>query len=191
MNKNARYYVHGLWTFATLLSMALGYILGETPTLPTEVPAPPVEASGESLALRSPHAMHETEVCKILAADLGGQTEYRLQDGARVDILTDEYAIEVDWAPKWAESIGQAMYYSDQTNRAPLALLLITDDGDERFVKRALCAVDGVHVSVWTYDMRTQKFAKRHTAYFAFPPAPAAPDERGDENPDLGLSPIN
>lgn len=36
--------------------------------------------------------------------------EYVLPDRTRVDCLTDEYAIEIEFAENWAESIGQAMY---------------------------------------------------------------------------------
>ncbi|MFH2120932.1 MAG: hypothetical protein ABIJ25_11130 [Pseudomonadota bacterium] len=32
-------------------------------------------------------------------AKASGQTEYKLDDGARVDCLTEEYAVEFDFAP--------------------------------------------------------------------------------------------
>jgi len=40
----------------------------------------------------------------------GGSTEYCLPCGARVDCLTEEYAIEFDFCSKWAEAVGQALY---------------------------------------------------------------------------------
>lgn len=45
---------------------------------------------------------YQTEMCQ----ELGGEMEYLLFDKTRVDCLTDEYAIEVDFAKKWAEAIG-------------------------------------------------------------------------------------
>ena len=39
-----------------------------------------------------------------------GYKEFVLSDKTRIDCLTDEYAIEYDYAKKWAESIGQALY---------------------------------------------------------------------------------
>lgn len=36
-----------------------------------------------------------------------------------VDCLTDEYAIEFDFSKKWAEAIGQSLYYASQTYRKP------------------------------------------------------------------------
>ena len=46
-----------------------------------------------------------------------GVTEHILPDRTRVDCLTSEHAIEFDWGNKWAESIGQSLYYSLQTGK--------------------------------------------------------------------------
>jgi len=45
------------------------------------------------------------------SAEAGGVIEYVLQDKTRVDCLTEEHAIEFDFANHWAESIDQALYY--------------------------------------------------------------------------------
>ena len=50
--------------------------------------------------------------------------EYRLSNGARVDCLSPDYAIEVDWTEKWAEAIGQALYYAAETDRKPAVILI-------------------------------------------------------------------
>jgi len=74
---------------------------------------------------------YQTKLCK----KLHGVMEYRLYDRTRVDCLTDKYAIEVDFAKKWAESIGQSLYYGYMTNRQP-AVGLICSKKDKRFLKR-------------------------------------------------------
>lgn len=53
----------------------------------------------------------------------------------RVDCLTDEYAIEVDFAKKWAEAIGQSLYYAQITGKKP-AIGFIVENGDDRYIKR-------------------------------------------------------
>lgn len=65
-----------------------------------------------------------------------GQMEYVLNDKARVDCLLPDLAVEVDFAPKWAECIGQAIYYGKKTNRIPACLLIIEKDKDVRYLKR-------------------------------------------------------
>lgn len=74
---------------------------------------------------------YQTKLCR----ELGGKMEYRLKDKTRVDCLTNEYAIEVDWAKKWAEGIGQALYYSLMTGKKP-AVGLIVGKRDKRYIKR-------------------------------------------------------
>ncbi|THH36412.1 hypothetical protein [Neolewinella litorea] len=74
----------------------------------------------------------ESDYTRALARSLGGRTEVSVTSG-RVDILTDVHAIEVDWAPKWKESIGQALWYGLQTNRRAGIILILRDPGDRKY----------------------------------------------------------
>lgn len=65
-----------------------------------------------------------------------GRKEVILWDMTRVDCMTKDYAIEFDFAKKWAESIGQALYYSKLTGKAPAIVLILTSPTDYRYVKR-------------------------------------------------------
>ena len=58
---------------------------------------------------------YQTSLCN----KLDGKMEVVLKDKTRVDCLTDEHAIEVDFAKKWAESIGQSLYYAEMEQRVP------------------------------------------------------------------------
>ena len=87
------------------------------------------------------------------------ELERRVANG-RVDISIPNYAIEVDWAPKWAESIGQALYYSLCTKSKPVSLLLIEYDNAVKFVEVALKIAKNnrPRLQVWTVDTRTGEF---------------------------------
>ena len=65
-----------------------------------------------------------------------GIREYKLRDGARVDCLTKNYAVEFDFAPKWAEGYGQAVYYAEKTGRKPAVILIIESPSDWRYYNR-------------------------------------------------------
>ena len=65
-----------------------------------------------------------------------GRKEAVLWDMTRVDCLAKDYAVEFDFAKKWAESIGQALYYSKMTNKKPAVALILTSPTDYRYVKR-------------------------------------------------------
>jgi hypothetical protein len=92
--------------------------------LPTiEIPLPP--SANESLFISA------------LAERINGEPEVTI-DGGRVDIVTERYAIEVDFLRKWKEGIGQSQFYSNKTHKLP-ALFLIHDRGqiDSRVLKLA------------------------------------------------------
>lgn len=59
-------------------------------------------------ATTHPEKFYQDKICE----DMGGKTEVVTQTGTRCDCLTDEYAIEFDFAHKWAESVGQSLDYA-------------------------------------------------------------------------------
>lgn len=83
--------------------------------------------------------------------------EVRLDDGTRVDLLFPNQACEIDWANKWAEGVGQSIYYGLKTRRAPLVLLLVKKDGWEKYRDRVVyCGVE-----CWVYDTRTAEWIEK------------------------------
>lgn len=75
-----------------------------------------------------------------------GRKEAILWDMTRVDCLAKDYAIEFDFAKKWAESIGQSLYYSKMTGKKPAVVLILTSLTDYKFVKRVERLDNGVKV---------------------------------------------
>ena len=65
-----------------------------------------------------------------------GRKEAVLWDMTRVDCLTKDYAIEFDFAKKWAESVGQSIYYAELTHKNPAVVLILKNWTDLRYVKR-------------------------------------------------------
>ncbi len=81
---------------------------------------------------------------------MGGETEVVLDDRTRVDCITSEYAVEVDFAPKWAESVGQSLYYALKTGRKPGVLLILEKPGDERYLQRITDLGAIYEINIWT-----------------------------------------
>lgn len=78
---------------------------------------------------------------------LNGQLEYVLFDRTRVDCLTENYAIEVEWAKKWAEGIGQSLYYAEITKKRP-AIALIIGNNDKKHLKRLKTIADKLDIKI-------------------------------------------
>lgn len=80
----------------------------------------------------------------------GGTIEVVLPDNTRVDCLTATHAIEFDFAPKWAEAIGQSLHYAALTGKSP-GVVLIMAPGDEKFRTRFLAttATYCLRIDLW------------------------------------------
>jgi hypothetical protein len=83
---------------------------------------------------------------------LHGRTEVVLDDRTRADIVTDTFAIEVDFAHKWAESIGQSHHYALKLHKKAGILLLIDGIKDQRFVNILIQDANDLGITVWTMD---------------------------------------
>lgn len=95
--------------------------------------------------------VEEVERISKLPRWQGSQVEVRQWDYTRVDMITDEYAIEADWAYKWAEAIGQALYYAELTGRKPAIILLVKDVQKEgRYIYRCqtVCAKHNIKLFI-------------------------------------------
>lgn len=84
-----------------------------------------------------------------LCDELDGAIEFVLPDKTRVDCLTNEYAIEVDWAKKWAEGIGQSLYYAEMTDKKP-AIGLIVGAKDKRYLRRINKVANKYGITIFT-----------------------------------------
>lgn len=51
-----------------------------------------------------------------------------------MDLLAGDYAIEVEFAGKWKQSIGQALWYGLQAGKTPAVVLIKKDDDDHKYV---------------------------------------------------------
>lgn len=54
-------------------------------------------------------------------------------DKTRCDCLTSSHAIEFDFGKKWAEAIGQALYYSIQTGKRAGVVLILEKKDDYKY----------------------------------------------------------
>ena len=94
---------------------------------------------------------HEKHYQAIWCDQAGGVTEYVLPDKARVDCLLDDIAIEFDFADKWAEAIGQAIYYGKATGRHPgIVLIMENPDKDFKDLRRLVISIQDMNnMIVW------------------------------------------
>ena len=80
-----------------------------------------------------------------------GQAEVVLPDKTRCDCLTDTHAIEFDFGNKWAEAIGQALYYAIQTGKKAGIVLILEKQKDYKYWIRlnSIIAHYGLPIDSW------------------------------------------
>ncbi len=94
---------------------------------------------------------YERDYQDTFCKKLNGKIEHVLIDKSRVDCLTKEYAIELDYGKKWAESIGQSLYYSYMTNKkAGIGIIVdINSEKDKRYLKRLYAVTKKLNIKVF------------------------------------------
>lgn len=97
------------------------------------------------------HLYKEADYQQAWCKAHNGQTEVILDDSTRVDCIIDTHAIEFDFAPKWAESVGQSLYYSLKTNKkAGIVLIMENLDKDQYYLQRVVRLAKKHNIDVWT-----------------------------------------
>ena len=71
------------------------------------------------------HSHYESSYQRAWCEANKGIVEYENKDKTRVDCLTKTHAVEFDFANKWAESVGQALYYGIKTGLRPKVVLIL------------------------------------------------------------------
>ncbi|RYD24373.1 MAG: hypothetical protein EOP88_00580 [Verrucomicrobiaceae bacterium] len=88
-----------------------------------------------------------------VAASLEGKMEVPVANG-RVDVLTASHAIEVEFASKWKQSIGQALWYSLQTGKTAGVVLIIEKqerDAPHAIRLESVIAAQKLPITVWRW----------------------------------------
>jgi len=92
-----------------------------------------------------PEKIYQNEWCNKFS----GQQEYRLEDNTRVDCLTKNYAVEFDFAAKWAECLGQALHYANLADKRPACVLIIEHGKDWKHYKKLRRTAKKHAVKIW------------------------------------------
>jgi hypothetical protein len=81
----------------------------------------------------------------------------------RIDLLSDDYAIEVDRLEKFHEAIGQALHYAKETGRKPAIAIFIVDrrQGDKEKLKYVTWLCNYYKIKVWFINDELEKTKKK------------------------------
>lgn len=89
-----------------------------------------------TLAAEAARDFREQYYQNIWCSRFYGVPEVKLPDKTRVDCVTKHYAVEFDFADKWAEGLGQSLHYARMTGKNPAVVLIIEDPADFVYYER-------------------------------------------------------
>jgi len=80
-----------------------------------------------------------------------GEKEVVLSDKTRVDCLTDTHAIEIEFANKWKEAIGQSLHYSLMTGKKAGIVLILRKPSDQMYMKalKKVVKANNLNTKIW------------------------------------------
>lgn len=81
----------------------------------------------------------------------------------RIDLLSDDYAIEVDRLDKFHEAIGQALHYAKETGKKPAIAFYIAErqPGDEDKLKYVTWLCGYYKIKVWFINEELERAERR------------------------------
>jgi hypothetical protein len=85
----------------------------------------------------TPESTYRDEWCALH----NGITEVKYSR-ARIDCVTPNYAVEVEFASKWEEAIGQSLYYSTLVHKQPAIYLIIEKESDKYYLEQLNSVID-------------------------------------------------
>ena len=102
----------------------------------------------------------EAEYSAYIHSLIGGEREVSVNSG-RVDLIAEDYAIEIEKAPKWKEAIGQCLWYALNTNKKPAIILIIENEKQYKYLVQLQTTLnygnldDSIRVFAFPEDFKT------------------------------------
>ena len=86
-----------------------------------------------------------------------GRMEVVLKDKTRCDCLTLTHAVEVDFAKKWAEAIGQSLNYAMQTGRKAGILIIYKTYQDKKKIIKLKEIIKGFRLPIDLWIIKAEQ----------------------------------
>jgi hypothetical protein len=103
----------------------------------------------------------EADYVNYACPKMNGKIEFTLEDGSRVDCETDTHSIEFDFGKKWAEAIGQALYYSSKTGKQPGIVLIISKENDKKNLEKIKTVAKKYEFDIKLWSIKPEALTKQ------------------------------
>jgi len=101
-----------------------------------------------SYVVHAKRVHHEKWYQEQWCQEKSGNTEVVMKDRTRCDCVTETHAVEMDFANKWYEAVGQSLHYSLQTGERAGIVLILESPNDKKYWERLINVVDKSELSI-------------------------------------------
>ena len=105
--------------------------------------------------IEAAHTNPEQWYAMRAAERYNGFAEFWMPDSPLCDVLTPQHAIEVEFALKWSEAIGQSLHNALQTGRLAGIQLILTEPEEERYLDQHNELIDHYQLLIELKPLRT------------------------------------
>jgi hypothetical protein len=109
-------------------------------------------------------AQLEKDYAEYWCDSRNGELEHRFPDRTSADCLTQNYVVEVDFDEKWAEAIGQSLFYSTMTDQKPAIVMIIQNHKNtprEQYLDRLSTTIDRYNLPISVFTVETGDYPLR------------------------------
>ena len=93
--------------------------------------------------------------------------------GGRIDVLTDRYAVEVEFPHKWHEGLGQALHYSNATGKQGMLAVIAYAQGEANLHGKSRETLEMIEKICLTNDIKMVVLFPNRPEEFNHQPVPA------------------
>lgn len=79
-----------------------------------------------------PESVYADKTCAMFK----GKREVTLKDSTRADCVNDKYAVEVEFANKYYQAVGQSLHYARMTGKKAAIILILESNKDKKYLER-------------------------------------------------------
>ena len=97
----------------------------------------------------------EVECARLIGKQRHWRVEVPMPDSTRCDLISETYAMEVEWASKWKEAPAQATLYAIWTGKKPAVILLVKSSDEKLDVLRCKMVCERLQIAMEVLDVRT------------------------------------
>ncbi len=109
-----------------------------------------------------PEKVYQAQWCNTRKGTMEYVIKTKNQGMGRVDCLLPDMVVEVDFAKKWHECLGQALDYSAHTRKTPACLLIVEKEKDWKYVNRLRYTIRKKAPGTRTFTIRPEQIKPQY-----------------------------